>query len=86
MNFVSAQEIKRRGLSAVDEGLSEGAVHVIKNNQLRYVVLSEADYAELLDAQAEAEVGRIRASLEDAEAGQVTRHDSVEALMTHLGL
>lgn len=86
MNFVSAQEIKRRGISSVDKALHEGAVHVIKNNQPRYVVLSEADYAELLEAQAEAEVARIRASLEDAEAGRITRHESVEALISHLEL
>jgi len=33
MNTVPAQEIKRRGISIVDEILKDGAVHVIKNNQ-----------------------------------------------------
>ncbi len=32
MNLLSAQEIKRRGISAVDEALSRGLVHIIKNN------------------------------------------------------
>ena len=30
MKTISAQEIKRRGISAVDEELKEGPVHVIK--------------------------------------------------------
>ncbi|HLA50796.1 MAG TPA: prevent-host-death protein, partial [Thermodesulfobacteriota bacterium] len=32
MNTLSAQEIKRKGISAVDEVLKEGPVHIIKNN------------------------------------------------------
>ncbi len=41
-------------------------------------------YSELLESQEEAALARIKASLEDAKAGRVTRHDSVEALMQHL--
>ena len=33
MNTLAAQEIKRKGISAVDEVLKEGPVHIIKNNQ-----------------------------------------------------
>ena len=84
MNYLAAQEIKRRGISAVDEALANGPVHIIKNNQPQYVVLTEAAYNELVDAQAQATVARIRASLEDAAAGRVTRHDSVEKLLGHL--
>jgi len=39
MRTIAAQEIKKRGISAVDDVLKEGPVHVIKNNQPRYVVL-----------------------------------------------
>ena len=84
MNYLAAQEIKRRGISAVDEALANGPVHIIKNNQPRYVVLTEAAYNELVDAQAQATVARIRASLEDAAAGRVTRHASVEELLGRL--
>lgn len=85
MNTVPAQEIKRRGMAAVDDALAEGPVHVVKNNRPQYVVLTEASYRELLEAQQESALARIKTSLEDAAAGRVTRHDSVEALMRHIG-
>ncbi len=84
MNIIPAQEIKRRGIAAVDEALAQGPVHIIKNNRPQYVVLTEESYQELIEAQEEATLARIKASLEDARAGRVTRHDSVEALLQHL--
>jgi PHD/YefM family antitoxin component YafN of YafNO toxin-antitoxin module len=84
MTLMPAQEIKRRGISAVDEALVNGPVHIIKNNQPQYVVLSEAAYQELLQAQEEAAIARIRVSLEDAAAGRVTQHASVDDLLQHL--
>ena len=84
MNVVPAQEIKRRGIAAVDEALTQGPVHIIKNNRPQYVVMTEACYRELVEVQEEAALSRIKASLENAKAGRVTRHDSVEALMKHL--
>lgn len=84
MNMVPSQEIKRRGMAAVDAALAQGPVHVIRNNRPQYVVLTEAGYQELLEAQQENALARIQASLEDAAAGRVTRHDSIEALLRHL--
>jgi PHD/YefM family antitoxin component YafN of YafNO toxin-antitoxin module len=84
MNVVPAQEIKRRGIAAVDEALTQGPVHIIKNNRPQYVVLTEERYRELIESQEEAALARIKASLEDGKAGRVTRHDSVEALIQHL--
>ena len=68
MNIVPAQEIKRRGIAAVDEALAQGPVHIIKNNRPQYVVLTEESYRELLEAQEEAAQARIKTSLEDARA------------------
>ena len=48
-NTITAQEIKRRGISAVDEALEQGPVHVIQRNRPRYVILSEEDYARLAE-------------------------------------
>lgn len=84
MNTVPAQEIKRRGMAAVDDALAQGPVHVVKNNRPQYVVLTEEGYRELLEAVQESAVARIKASLEDVAAGRVTRHDSVEALLRHI--
>ncbi len=44
MKTIAAQQIKRRGISAVDELLRDGPVQVIKNNRPRYVVMSNETY------------------------------------------
>lgn len=84
MNTLAAQEIKRKGISAVDKALKEGPVHVIKNNQPQYVVLSEERYRELIEAEDEAYIARVRASLEDVKAGRVRRFKSVDDLLKAL--
>jgi len=48
-NVIPAREIKRRGISAVDEALHRGPVHVIRRNRPSYVILSEAQYRQLTD-------------------------------------
>ena len=48
MNTISAQEIKRRGISALDELLKDGPVHVIKNNR-RAMLIGRKGLWELLD-------------------------------------
>jgi PHD/YefM family antitoxin component YafN of YafNO toxin-antitoxin module len=84
MNTLPAQEIKRRGIAAVDDLIATGDVHIIKNNQPQYVVLSEVRYQELIEAQDEAYVARVRASLEDVKAGRVRRFASAEELLSAL--
>jgi mRNA-degrading endonuclease YafQ of YafQ-DinJ toxin-antitoxin module/PHD/YefM family antitoxin component YafN of YafNO toxin-antitoxin module len=73
MNAIPAQEIKRRGIAAVDELIAKGDLHVIRNNQPQYVVLSEERYQELIVAEQEAYYARVRASLEDLKEGRVKR-------------
>ncbi|MCC5857154.1 MAG: type II toxin-antitoxin system Phd/YefM family antitoxin [Ectothiorhodospiraceae bacterium] len=51
-NIISAQEIKRRGIGAVDEALKEGPVHVVRRNRAQYVILTEEDYQRLTAGQA----------------------------------
>jgi len=64
MNTISAREIKRRGISALDELLKDGPVHVTKSNQPTYVVMSEKDYVRPLSpaeiAQVRAQIGTVR--------------------------
>lgn len=86
MNTIPAQEIKRRGIAAVDELIAMGDVHVIRNNRPEYVVLSEARYQELVAEAEEAYVARVKASLEDVKAGRVRRFASVEELLQALDL
>lgn len=83
MNTIPAQEIKRRGLAAVDDLIAKGDLHIIRNNQPQYVVLSEERYQELLEAQEEAYEARVLASLDDLKAGRVVRgpaEDLIKAL------
>ena len=42
MRTLSAREIKRRGVAAIEELLGQGPVHILKNNHPACVVLSEA--------------------------------------------
>jgi PHD/YefM family antitoxin component YafN of YafNO toxin-antitoxin module len=82
---IPAREIKRRGIGAVDEALKEGPVHVIRNDRPAYVVLDEAQYAELLEAQREAYVAGIKQALAEAEAGR-GREVTAQQLIAELGL
>ena len=86
MKTIPAQEIKRRGIAAVDDLLATGDVHVIKNNQPQYVVLSEVLYQELMEAHEEAYIARVLASLEDVKAGRVRRFASAQELLDALEL
>ena len=85
MSTIPAREIKRRGISAVDEALQEGPVYVIQNDRPRYVILDERRYRELIEAEEEAYIARVRESLADVKAGRVERL-SADDLITRLGL
>ena len=73
MNSIPAQELKRRGIAAVDDLIAQGDVHVIRNNQPQYVVLSEERYQELMVAEQEAHYARVRESLQEFKEGRVKR-------------
>jgi PHD/YefM family antitoxin component YafN of YafNO toxin-antitoxin module len=81
MNSISAQELKRRGIAAVDDLIAKGDVHVIRNNVPQYVVLSEARYQELVAEANEACLARVRASLDDVKAGRVKKFKTAEDLL-----
>jgi len=84
MNTMPAQEIKRRGITAVDDLIAKGDVHVIKNNRPQYVVLSEERYHALMAQVKEAYELRVRASLEDLKRGRVQKFATVDDLLTAL--
>lgn len=67
INTISAQEVKRRGVIALEEGLQRGPVHVLKRNQAVCVVLSKERYRELIDEAASA---RLTDSLADLHHGR----------------
>jgi len=84
MNIVPAQEIKRRGIAAVDDLIAKGDLHVIRNNQPQYVVLSEGRYQDLIASEQEARTARVRASLEDVKAGKVSEFKTAAELLAAL--
>lgn len=84
MNSLPAQEIKRRGIAAVDDVIARGDVHIIRNNQPQYVVLSEARYQELVAEANEAYVARVKTALEDVKAGRVTTFATADDLLKAL--
>ena len=47
MNTLTAAELKRRGMAAIEESLRLGPVHLVKRNKAAAVVLSEEQYARL---------------------------------------
>lgn len=49
-NTLTAAELKRRGMAAIESGLEHGPVHIFKRNRPAAVVLSETDYQRLLAA------------------------------------
>lgn len=84
MNAIPAQEIKRRGIAAVDDLIAKGDVHVIRNNQPQYVVLSEARYQDLIVAEQEAHYARVRTSLEDVRGGKIKKFRTAADLLAAL--
>lgn len=81
MNTIPAQVIKQRGISAVDEHLKKGPVHVITRNEPRYVVMDEQQYRDLVEVHNEAYYARVREGLADIEAGRVYRFNSTPEMM-----
>ena len=81
MNTIPAQEIKRRGIAAVDDLIAKGPVHVIRNNKPEYVIVSQQRYEDLIEAEDEAYEARLLASLEDLRAGRVRRFSSAEEML-----
>jgi prevent-host-death family protein len=44
MNSLTAADLKRRGMAAIEEGLRRGPVHLVKRNKPAAVVLSTKEY------------------------------------------
>ena len=70
MSIIPVQEIKRRGMGAVDDALKNGPVHLIKNNRAEYVVMAEKDYQQLMNDFMES---RLAASEQDLKSGRISR-------------
>jgi PHD/YefM family antitoxin component YafN of YafNO toxin-antitoxin module len=76
MRSIPAREIKRRGISAVDEQLKNGPVYIIKNDEPKYVVLSQEQYECLLEEFEEPLMEQIKGSEDDIRDGRIRRIDT----------
>ncbi|MGH6629275.1 MAG: hypothetical protein ACREB3_06060 [Burkholderiales bacterium] len=52
MNTLTAAELKRRGMVAIEDGLRHGPVHLMKHNKPSAVVLSQEEYVRLAQGKA----------------------------------
>ena len=77
MTTIPAQDIKRRGIGAVDELLEREPVHIVKNNHPHYVVMRESDYQAMMEDLA---LARIEASENDLAGGRVQRGSTSDLL------
>ena len=48
MNTLTVAELKRRGMAAIEDGLRQGPVHIVKRNKPAAVVVSEEEYQRLV--------------------------------------
>jgi len=81
MNTIPAQDIKRRGLAAVDDVIDRGDVHVIRNKKPEYVVMSEERYKTLIAAEQKAYYAGVKASHKDVNAGRVKNFKTADQLL-----
>lgn len=65
MNILTIEQIRRRGMAAVDDALRQGPAHLVKRNRPAAVVISEDEYSRLSGqaTQHDAAAGR-RSALE----------------------
>ena len=56
MNTLTAAELKRRGMAAIEERLRRGPVHLVKRNKAAAVVLTEEQYEQLAQGRRSAAV------------------------------
>lgn len=84
MQIIAAQDIKKRGITAVDALAEKGPVYVVSRNRPRYVILTVDRYAEMVEEINEATEARIALALEDYRAGRYTVYESADAYLAEV--
>jgi PHD/YefM family antitoxin component YafN of YafNO toxin-antitoxin module len=81
MNHLSANELKTRGVAAIEAALQEHSEAIVSfRGKDRYVVMSLAQYQHLRECELEAALVEAKA---DVEAGRIVK-ESVEAHLAQL--
>lgn len=84
MNALTAAELKRRGMAAIEEGLRRGPVHLVKRNKATAVVVSAKEYARLSKADSAKPQGMTAVDwlLSQPSKGTRSKKDMDDALNT----
>jgi len=77
MITLPAQDVKRRGIGAVDSLLAREPVHIVKNNRPTYVVLFEEDYQTMME---DLTLARLESSEADRRAGRTRKGSSADLI------
>ncbi|MCX7091603.1 MAG: hypothetical protein NTU48_09160 [Legionellales bacterium] len=73
MNIISANEIKKHGVSVLEKQLKQGPIHVFKHNNPLFVVISESDYKILIEQKSQP--SGLFAMLKKSHTGKRTKKD-----------
>ena len=84
MNTIAATEIKRYGLSAIDDQVTLGPVHIIKKNNPTYVIMQETQYNNILRDLDEAYMDRLHLSLQEIKNKKTHSFKNVKELMKEI--
>ena len=84
MNTITATEIKRYGISAINDQVKLGPVHVIKKNNPTYVIMQETQYNNILQELDEAYIDRIHLSLQEIKNKKTHSFKNVKELMKEI--
>lgn len=81
-NTLTVAELKRRGMAAIEEGLRNGPIHIVKRNKAAAVVMSEDEYLRLTGSQPNSLPGQsaIQWLLAQPSANLRSKQDIDEAL------
>jgi PHD/YefM family antitoxin component YafN of YafNO toxin-antitoxin module len=81
-NILTAAELKRRGMAAIEDRLTNGPVHIVKRNKPAAVVISEAEYRRLAGQQSDSVPGMsaVQWLLSRPAAGKRSKEDIDSAL------
>lgn len=81
-NILTAAELKRRGMAAIEDRLTHGPVHIVKRNKPAAVVISEAEYRRLAGQQSDSVPGMsaVQWLLSRPAAGKRSKEDIDRAL------
>lgn len=87
MNSLTAAELKRRGMAAIEEGLRRGPIHLVKRNRPSAVVVSPEDYARLTNLKGAKHAGMTAAQwlLKQPITGTKTKKQLDNALRAQRG-